>query len=157
MNINKNTFLILPVILILVLININRVSYCAGGKQAMDKTNNIIDLVDRFKLQETDKIVIETNKKIQESPYIKKIILDKTNIVDFLNSLRNNININDFIKTFPNYNVTFYQDDKETFKFGINDWEGCNFIRVYSEEIGSDLLPDKNLYKVLHRMIESAE
>ncbi len=151
---NKNNFLILLAILILALMYIVNISYCAGGKQDMDKINNIIDLVDRFKLQGTNKIIIETNKRFGEDPYFKKTIVAEKDITDFLNSLKKNTKLNTFVKTFARYDVTFYQDNKEIFKLGINDWGGSGFIRPYSKEIESDLLPNEDLIKTLHELLK---
>lgn len=142
------------ILLIICVFSINIMGcYSMRGDKKMNKKKDIIDLVSMFKLQNTDKIMIETHIiKFQERPYIKKIVIDKEYIKIFLDSLRKNDYLHGLIKAETHYNVTFYHHNRITFTFGVNDWEDKGFIRVGYKDIHSDLFVDKSFFDIFHRI-----
>jgi hypothetical protein len=121
----------------------------------MDNEFETMDLVDKFKLQRTDKIIIETYMKSQERPYIKKIITDKNMIQTFLGNLTQTQYLNNFIRGLAHYCLTFYSKDKEIFLLWVNDWKDEGFVRVNYGGIESDFFVDKSFFDVFHKMIDS--
>lgn len=149
----KNLFIFF-ISTVIIVSNIIKISYCMEGTRDMNNKFKKMDLVEKFRLEKTDKIIIKTNKQnFEKIPDINKTITDKDIIKKLLSNLGNNQYLDDFIRGLPHYYVTFYDRDKEIFMLGVNNWEDGGFIRVGNKDIESDLLPDKNFFEAFNKII----
>lgn len=138
----KNKILLFSIIYVL-LFNFN--IYSMGD---VNMVNKKIDLVRKFNLNKTNKIIIITEKfSLTYAPLVNKEITDKSIISEFIEVLRSLKEV-PVCDTRPQYTVTFYKDTERIVSLGFfinNDWY---FIRLDSKEGQKDYEPGRNFARI---------
>ncbi|MFH1224382.1 MAG: hypothetical protein V1676_01115 [Candidatus Diapherotrites archaeon] len=117
------------------------------------------DLVDKFQLQGTDEIFIESDimadlnrPHFSRGQPIRKIVNNGVVISKFLNCLRHTKALKNVVEGPVNYSMTFYGNGLEIFNLRINTQPIGRFIR-FSENLGR--VPPANFYVLLKEILES--
>ena len=107
-----------------------------------------VDLVKMFNLNETNKIVVATEKRaFAYSPTVEAVVTNKNTITEIVDSLQSVKEVS-VCDTRPQYAITFYKDAKQLAVLGFfmdNDWF---FLRSDHKGGQRDYTPSKRFVEI---------